>query len=170
MSLGSNCHFKLTILNFGAKLPPKRIFQIWKRKTENHHWILHIRFSVGSKFQLQQTILIFWKKIHLQKRILLVEKGQRKWISSFLHIRISLRTKFQFKLTILIFGLQLPKKDNSSLKRIKNKHHHWTVHIQKGYFAQKGYFLWKTENQKTPIDFCLFELVKVPNFSLNWQC
>ena len=27
---------------------------------ENHHRILHIR--IGSKFQLQQTILIFWDK------------------------------------------------------------------------------------------------------------
>ena len=30
---------------------------------ENHHQILHIRISLASKFQLQQTILIFWKKV-----------------------------------------------------------------------------------------------------------
>ena len=28
----------------------------------NHHQILHIRISLSCKFQLQQTILIFWKK------------------------------------------------------------------------------------------------------------
>ena len=29
----------------------------------NHHQILHIRISLSCKFQLQQTILIFWKKL-----------------------------------------------------------------------------------------------------------
>ena len=29
---------------------------------QNHHPILHIQISVSSKFQLQQTILIFWKE------------------------------------------------------------------------------------------------------------
>ena len=28
----------------------------------NHHQILHIRISLSCKFQLQQTILIFWNK------------------------------------------------------------------------------------------------------------
>ena len=30
-----------------------------KRKKEHHNRILHIQISLGSKFQLQQTILIF---------------------------------------------------------------------------------------------------------------
>ena len=30
---------------------------------ENHHQILHIGISQGSKFQLQETILIFLKQI-----------------------------------------------------------------------------------------------------------
>ena len=29
---------------------------------KSHHAILHIQVSLSSKFQLQQTILIFWKK------------------------------------------------------------------------------------------------------------
>ena len=33
---------------------------------ENHHRILHIRISLGSEFQLQETILIFWKKFNAQ--------------------------------------------------------------------------------------------------------
>ena len=59
------------------------------------------------------------------------------WI---LHIRISLNTKFQLKVTILLF---------------------WTK------FAQKVHFLCKTE--KVTTDFCIFALVLVPNFPLNWQ-
>ena len=34
---------------------------------ENHHRILHIRISLGSKFQLQQIILIFLEQIYPQK-------------------------------------------------------------------------------------------------------
>ena len=34
---------------------------------ENPHRILHIRISLGSKFQLQQTILIFWNKFATKK-------------------------------------------------------------------------------------------------------
>ena len=35
---------------------------------ENHHRILHIRISLGSKFQLQETILTFWKNFAAQKK------------------------------------------------------------------------------------------------------
>ena len=33
----------------------------------NHHQILHIRISLRSKFQLQQTILIFLEQIYPSK-------------------------------------------------------------------------------------------------------
>ena len=56
--------------------------------------------------------------------------------------RVIVGTEFQLKLTILIF---------------------WTK------FAQKGCFCSKTEKVNTTIDFCIFELVYLPNFSLNWQ-
>ena len=36
-------------------------------------------------------------------------------------------------------------------------------------FAQKGCFQSKTETINGAIEFCIFELVSVPNFSLNWQ-
>ena len=34
---------------------------------ENPHRILRIRISLGSKFQLQQTILVFWNKFAQKK-------------------------------------------------------------------------------------------------------
>ena len=34
---------------------------------KNHHQILHIRISPGSKFQLQQTTLIFLEQIYPKK-------------------------------------------------------------------------------------------------------
>ena len=58
-----------------------------------------------------------------------------------IHIRISLSTNFQLKLTIEIF---------------------WTK------FAKKGsYFQSKTDKIDTTIEFCIFELVFVSNFTLK---
>ena len=57
-------------------------------------------------------------------------------------MRISLGTKFQLKQTVLIFGIE---------------------------FAQKWCFRSKAETVNTTIEFCGFELVYLPNFSLNWQ-
>ena len=41
---------------------------------ENPHQIPHIQISLGSKFQLQQTILIFWNKFTQKKN----PSGQKK--------------------------------------------------------------------------------------------
>ena len=64
---------------------------------------------------------------------------QRNWI---LNIRIKFVKKFELKLAILIF---------------------WTK------FAQRKCFLYKTEKVSSAIEFCIFELAYVQNFSLNWQ-
>ena len=36
-------------------------------------------------------------------------------------------------------------------------------------FAEKGYFRLKTEEMNIAIKFCVFEIVQVTNFTLNWQ-
>ena len=59
-----------------------------------------------------------------------------------MHIWISLVTEFQSKRKILIFWIK---------------------------FTQKGYFRSKITNVNTTIKFCIFKLILVPNFSLNWQ-
>ena len=41
---------------------PKRVFPVENRKSEHHHWIVHIRISVGTKFQLKLISLILWTK------------------------------------------------------------------------------------------------------------
>ena len=64
---------------------------------------------------------------------------QKKWTPPFnSHIRISLGTKFQLKRTILTLWIK---------------------------FAQKGCFWSKTEKVTTTVEFCIFELVEVPNSS-----
>ena len=65
---------------------------------------------------------------------------QCHWI---LYIRISLVTKILLKLTIMPF---------------------WTK------FAQKEYFLCKTENVNTTLAFRIFQLFLVLNFNWGWQC
>ena len=62
------------------------------------------------------------------------------WI---MRISVSAGTKFQNEMTILIF---------------------WTKVTQKGYSPSK------TEKVKITTEFCIFELVQLPNFSLTLQC
>ena len=82
LSLGTKFHFKQIILNFRAKFAQKRYFS-QKQKSEQHHWILHIRISLGTKFYFDQ----FWiLELNLPSE-------HHHWI---LHIWISVGTKFHF--------------------------------------------------------------------------
>ena len=123
----------------------KRVFQLFKRKREHHHRIQHIRLlSLGTKFQVKQTILIFCIKF--------VEKGYFRFKTEKVNIAIqfyiiswysnSLGTKFQLEQKILIF---------------------WTK------LARKRYTRSNKEKVSITIEFCIFELTLVPNFSLNRQ-
>ena len=45
---------------------PKRVLLVENRKSEHHHWILHIWISLNTKFQVKLTVLIFWTKFGLK--------------------------------------------------------------------------------------------------------
>ena len=101
---------------------------------------INIQIALDSKFQLQQK---FWFLEQISKKMYFLPKTQNEHHYWILHIRISLSTNFQLKLTIAIF---------------------WTK------FAKKGsYFQSKTDKIDTTIEFCIFELVFVSNFTLNKQ-
>ena len=51
------------------------MFPVWNRKSEHHHWILHIRISLGTKFQLKLIVLTFFSP-NLFKREFPVENGK----------------------------------------------------------------------------------------------
>ena len=68
--------FKMTLLNFWIKLTQKGYFRT--KKNENYHRILHIQINLDSKFQLQQTILIFGT--NFQKKYTSGQK-HKKWTS-----------------------------------------------------------------------------------------
>ena len=54
----SNFSWSLQFWFFGPSLP-KRSIPVKNVKSEHHHLILHIRISLGTKFQLKLTILTF---------------------------------------------------------------------------------------------------------------
>ena len=63
----------------------------YSSKYENRHRIQHSWFSLGSKFQLQQTILIFWNNIPRQGYFQ-TKKGKNH--HRILHIRMSLGIEY----------------------------------------------------------------------------
>ena len=138
--------------------------------------MLNIRINLRNRFQIKLKILIFWNNFaikgisslkqakrapslnsaysnylrhhlwfsrpNLFKRVLSVKNNKSKHHHWILHIRISLSTEFHFKLAISNIRTQFPKK--------------W-------------YFWSKMEKGCIAIEFCIFELVLMANFSLNWQ-
>ena len=113
---------------------PNLSLNFWTRLTQkgngNHHRILHIRISLSSKFQLQQTILTFWNEFHI-KRIPLVKTEK-------MNITIAI-PNFSLKKQFSLFCTNFPKKDTFSLKHETNM----------------------------TIEFSVFELGQVSNFTLN---
>ena len=93
---------------FLSNFAQKTCFWSKTEKNEHHHWILHIRISLGTKFQLKLTILIFW--IEFVQKVFPVKNRKSEQHHWILHIRISLGTKFQLKLTILIFLTKFAQK------------------------------------------------------------
>ena len=90
-SLGTKFKLKVTILDFWTNLSQKGYFQSKRESNENHYWILHIRISLSSIFQLQQ----FWFfGINFQKRILPIKSRKNEHHHWVVHIRITLSTKF----------------------------------------------------------------------------
>ena len=80
------------------------------------HWILDIRISLGTKFQLKLAILKFGTKF-FQKWYFKVDTGENKHHHWILHIRIRIATKSHLQVTVFIFGPNLLKKGISGLKQ-----------------------------------------------------
>ena len=134
--------FKQTIL--GSKFAQNR-YPVKNRKTDHHHWILHISINLSTKSQSKPSILIFW--IKFVKKGISRSKTEKVNIIAFyifkswlhknnpnliLHIRTSLGIKFYFKQASLNFGTR---------------------------FHQKGNFCWKKKKVNITIELCIFKLV-----------
>ena len=119
--------FKLTILTFWTKFTPKRIFPVKNKKSEHHYWILHIRISLGTKFQFKLIILTFWtncaQKGYFQSKTKKVNSITEFCIFELFYVS-SVTLNWQF----WHFGPNLPKKDISNCKRKK-----WKPPLNSGY-------------------------------------
>ena len=105
-------------MNFVTKFSQKGYFRSKKEINENHHRILNIRIKLGSKFQLEQKILIFWN--NFLKKEYFQSKTEKLNISIGLFIFELVKVPdFSLNRQIWIFGPNLPKKGFSSLKQIK---------------------------------------------------
>ena len=115
---------------------PKSIIPIKNRKSEHHYWILHIRFSLGTKFQLQLIISTFWTKFvqkaysrsksELLKLIILIfwtkfsPKGNFRSKTEKVNITIEFCIfDFHLQLTVLIFCTKVAQKAYSQSKTEK---------------------------------------------------
>ena len=111
---------------FGPNLFQKGYFQ---RKNEHHHWILHIRISLGIHISQWTNDHNFSDKIY-SKRVFPVKNRKSEHHHWIQHIRISLGTKFQFKLTILMFSTKFSLKRYLRSKKENIEHHHWILEIR----------------------------------------
>ena len=107
---------------------PKRVFPLKNKKSEQYHWILHIRISLATKFRLQLIILTFWAKF--AQKGYFQSKTERMNIHWILHVRIRVGTKFQLKMRILIFLDEICPKRVITLQNKKSEQYHWILHIR----------------------------------------
>ena len=134
-----NCaYFKLLVPNFSFKdkICPKRIVPMKNRKIEQHHKILHIQISLGTKFQLKLIILIFWNKF-AQKGISYLNQKKMNTPIKFCIFKSVWIPNFSLNLQFIFFDQICPTK----------------------------YFQLKTEKTDITNELCIFESVLVTNFS-----
>ena len=86
-----------------------------KQKKEHYHGILLIPTSLGSKFQLKQTIWIFWNKFAIKR--IIPFKNKKEWMN----------------ITFEFFIFELGKYQISAETDIL-----WTKLAQKAYFQSKA--------------------------------
>ena len=128
--------------DFWNKFTIKIYFWSKTLNDEHHYLIFHILISLSTNFQFKLTIATFWTKFAKKGSYFQSKTDKIDTSHWVLHIRISLCIKFHFEQTVLNF---------------------WTK------FSQERYLWSKAEKVNIIIEFRLFKLVLVPNFSLNWQ-
>ena len=70
INLSTRFQLKRTILNVGDQICLKKVFPVTNKrvfpvidwKSEHHHWILHNRINLATKFHQKMTVFMFWTK------------------------------------------------------------------------------------------------------------
>ena len=164
-----------------TKFAVKGYFQLKKqKKSEHHHWILHIQISLVTKFYNFCFLDQICSKNSISGWI------QKNWTSplnsaysnkSWYHISDQ-NNNFEF-------WTKFPQKEYFPVKNGKSEHSHWILQIRISLgikfhlkliilifltkFVHQGYFQSKTKEVNTAIEFYIIELVYVSSFTLNWQ-
>ena len=144
---------------FGTNFQRKVYFQSKTEKNKHHYWILLIRISLSSNFQLKLTIAIFWTKF--AKKGSYFQSKTDKIDTTIEFCIFELIFVSNFTLNNFEFLDQICPRKIFMVKNRKSEHHHWIPHIQTSLvtkfplklarFAQKG-FLWsKTEKSEDHI-------------------
>ena len=130
--------FKLIkILNFSFNKPFWFLEQISKKKytssrkhkkNEHHYWILHIRISVSTNFQLNLTIAIFWTKFAEKGSYFQSKADKTDSTIEFCIFKLVFVSNFTLNKQFWIFGPNLPKKDIYGQKQKK-----WTSSLNSAY-------------------------------------
>ena len=129
-------------------------------KKEDHHWILHIRISLGAKLQLQPTILMFWTKFTTKKGYLGSKTEKMNIIIQFFVFELVWVRILGLNWQFWFFGTSFPN-NWFLVENSKRESDHWILHIQISLgtkfqlkltilifsinFVWKGYF-YKTEH------------------------
>ena len=148
------------------------------RKIEHHPWISLIQISLGTKFQLKLTIMIFFDQIYPKKGF--PDLKQKKWTPHISYIilptQIGLMRNFSSNWQFLFFESNLHKKV-SPVENRKSEHHHGILHIWISLgakfhlkliilsfwtkFTRKRYFQLKTEQAAQGLQTFTFCVVNV---------
>ena len=112
----------------------------------------------------------------MPKKLFPIEKWKSEHHYWILRIWISQGTKFHLKLTIFIFWTKFTQRNLVKIGKKWTSYEFYIFQISRYQtsasrikFAPKGYFQSKTEKVNSTTKFCIFKLVLLPNFSLNWQ-
>ena len=93
------------------------------QKNDNHYWILHIRISLSTNFQLKLTIAIFWTKFAKKGSYFQSKTDKIDTTIEFCIFELVFVSNLTLNKQFWIFGPNLPKKD------IYEKQKNWTLSL-----------------------------------------
>ena len=175
MHIQFNLGTKLTILIFWNKVAQNGYFQSKLEKMDTTIEFCIFKSVYIPNFTLNWQFWFFWQIC--PKNYFLSKTEKVNITNEFCIFELVKVPNFSLNWQFWFFGPILPKKSISGQNR-KKVNDLWFLHIWNSRyqtstsrikFAIKGYFQSKTEKMNSATELCIFKLVLVPNFSLNWQ-
>ena len=164
------------------QISKKSILLFENIKIEHHYWVLHIRISLSTNFQLKFTIAIFRTKFskngsYFQSKTNKIDKSIEFWIFQLVFVSNFILKNFEFLDQIC------PRKI-FIVKNRKSEYHHWISVIQTSlvtkfqlkltiltFLTKKDFSSLKQKNCTQHIFYAILhiQISLVRNFSSNWH-